>query len=171
MSKEIYIDAPPKAVYRTLTSPVNIVRWMPPHIRLGRHAYRAWRIDVNGRPMVRSRPLKLIPDRKVMFAWGCAVRRRFAIIDSLVVISLTPQGDGTRVHLIHRKLPRALIRYIRWRRKTVALVPTRTKQLRKISATCPRDIPKSWFSRAAFAAQLRSSDAPVLPPRTCPAAT
>ena len=115
MIKEIYIKAPPKAVFKMLASPVQIVRWMAPQSRSGRHAHGAWRIDFNGRVMVRSRALKLKTDRKVMFAWGwAAVRRCLAIIDSVVVISLIPQGDGTRVHLIHRKLSRSLITYIGW---------------------------------------------------------
>ena len=115
MIKEIYIKAPPKAVFKMLTSPGQIVRWMAPQSRLGRHAYGAWRIDFNGRVMVRSRALQLKPDRKVMFAWGwAAVGRRVAIIDSVVVISLIPQGDGTRLHLMQRKLSRSLLTYIGW---------------------------------------------------------
>ena len=109
MIKEMFINASPRAVFKMVTRPVQIVRWMAPQSKRSRLAFGAWKIDFNGRVIVRSRALKLKPDRKVMFAWGwVAPRQRFAVIDSVVVISLVSQGDGTRVHLIHRKLPRAL---------------------------------------------------------------
>ena len=109
--KEIFIKAPPKAVFEMLTNPVKIVRWMGSQAKLGPGAGGMWRVDLEGRAMVRGRCLKVRQDRKLTFVWGCAkIRQRIAVIDSVVVISLKSRGGGTWVQLIHRKLPRTFVK-------------------------------------------------------------
>jgi len=110
--KEIFIKAPPKAVFEILTNPLKIVRWMGPQAKLGDRSHRLWRLNLNGRATVRGRCLKLRRDRKVMFTWGCAkIGHGIAVIDSVVVIILKSQGEGTWVQLIHHKLHRTLVKY------------------------------------------------------------
>lgn len=112
--KGIYIKASPSAVFRILTNPLKIVRWMGPQKELGvRAGGGLCRLDLNGRAMIRGRCLQAKRNRKVVFAWGCMeIRRRIAVIDSMVEINLEPRGHGTWVQLIHRKLPLTLVKYM-----------------------------------------------------------
>ena len=106
--KNIFIKAPPKAVFELLTNPVKIIRWMGPQTKLGVRGGSMWRLGCDGRATVRGKCLKLQRYRKVMFTWGWTrIGQRIAVIDSVVVISLRSRGEGTWVQLIHRKLPRA----------------------------------------------------------------
>ena len=110
--KEIFIKAPPRVVFDILTNPVKIVRWMGSQTRLGPRRDGMWRLDLNGRKMVRGRCLKVRQDRILMFTWGyLKTRQRIAVIDSVVVISLRHRGNGTWVQLIHRNLPRVFVDY------------------------------------------------------------
>jgi len=104
--KEIFIKAPPKAVFELLTNPLKIIRWMGPQIKLGVIGGGIWWLGLNGRVMLLGKCLKLRRNRKLMFAWGWTrIRQGVAVIDSVVVISLKSQGGGTWVQLIHRALP------------------------------------------------------------------
>jgi len=110
--QEILIKAPPSVVFEILTNPLKIVRWMGSQTKLGPRGEGMWRINVEGRAMVRGKCLRLRRNRKLMFTWGCArTRQRIAVIDSVVVISLKPRGEGTWVRLIHHKLPRTPVQY------------------------------------------------------------
>jgi uncharacterized protein YndB with AHSA1/START domain len=111
--KEIYIHVPPNAVFEFLTNPIKFARWMGPQTKLGTGG-SIWHLDVNGHAMVRSKSLKLRRDRKIIFTWGCAkIRQRIAVIDSVVVISLKPQREGTWVQLIQCQLPPRLFKYVK----------------------------------------------------------
>ncbi len=78
----IYIKAPPKRVFEILTNPRKIVRWMGSQTKLGTRVDGTWRLELNGRTMVRGGCLKLRPDRKLMFMWGSArIRERLIVID------------------------------------------------------------------------------------------
>ena len=104
--KEIYIDAPPQVVYEFLTDPVKVLRWMGVAAELDPRPGGLYRLDPNGRDVIRGKYLEVVPNSRVVFSWGYeAVGHSVPPGSTLVEISLEACARGTQLRLIHRNLP------------------------------------------------------------------
>ena len=65
------LNAPVQEVFRHLTDPVAMVRWMGQHATLEPAPGGAFEVDINGVP-VRGRYLEVDPPRRVVVSWGLA---------------------------------------------------------------------------------------------------
>jgi uncharacterized protein YndB with AHSA1/START domain len=101
---EVDIDAPVEDVYRHLTDPAAMVRWMGQHAALEPVAGGAFEIDINGVP-VRGRYVELDPPRRVVVTWGMAGNADLPPGSTEVEFTLSPIQTGTRLRLVHRNLP------------------------------------------------------------------
>jgi uncharacterized protein YndB with AHSA1/START domain len=93
-------------VFRFLTEPELIARWMGHEVRAEARPGGIFRVDVNGADIVRGEYRDVEPGRRVVFTWGW--ERGGAPIPpggSTVEITLTPDGDGTLLRLVHGDLP------------------------------------------------------------------
>jgi uncharacterized protein YndB with AHSA1/START domain len=101
---EVDLPAPAEEVFRHLTDPAAMIRWMGQHATLRPVPGGAFEIDINGVP-VRGRYLELDPPRRVLVSWGVAGNPALPPGATQVEFTLTPTPAGTRLRLVHRGLP------------------------------------------------------------------
>ena len=101
---EVDLPAPPAEVFRYLTDPAAMIRWMGQHATLKPVPGGAFEIDINGVP-VRGQYLEIDPPRRVLVSWGVAGNPGMPPGATEVEFTLTPTPAGTRLRLIHRGLP------------------------------------------------------------------
>ncbi len=109
--KDIFIEAPPPIVFQFLTDPVKMIRWMGISAEIDPRPGGIYRLDPNGRDVIRGEYVEVIPDRRVVFTWGWENPSEgmpsVPAGSTQVEIDLEPEGQGTRVRLTHRQLPPA----------------------------------------------------------------
>jgi uncharacterized protein YndB with AHSA1/START domain len=104
--KEIYIDAPPSVVFKFLTDPKKMTRWMGLRAEIDPRPGGIYRVEPNGRDVIRGEYLEVVTDSRVVFTWGFeGGGYKVQAGSSRVEIDLTPEGKGTRLRLTHRELP------------------------------------------------------------------
>lgn len=59
--KEIYIDAPSSVVFQFLIDPVKMIRWMGIQAEIDPRPGGMYRLDPNGRDVIRGEYLEVIP--------------------------------------------------------------------------------------------------------------
>jgi uncharacterized protein YndB with AHSA1/START domain len=101
---EIELPAPIGEVFRHLTDPNAMIRWMGQHAILEPVPGGAFEVDINGVP-VRGRYLEVDPPRRVVVTWGVAGNPGLPPGTTEVEFILTPTPAGTHLRLVHRKLP------------------------------------------------------------------
>ena len=101
---EVDLPAPPEEVFRHLTDPAAMIRWMGQHATLKPVPGGAFEIDINGVP-VRGQYLEIDPPHRVLVSWGVAGNPSMPPGATEVEFTLTPTPAGTRLRLIHRGLP------------------------------------------------------------------
>jgi uncharacterized protein YndB with AHSA1/START domain len=106
--KEVFIDAPPSVVFQFLTDPAKMIRWMGIKAEIDPQPGGMYRLDPNGRDVIRGEYLEVIPDSRVVFTWGWEEPGHGVPVGSTSVeIDLQAEGQGTRLRLTHRQLPPA----------------------------------------------------------------
>jgi uncharacterized protein YndB with AHSA1/START domain len=100
----IHIQAPPERVYEYFTRPQAMVTWMGEYALLEAEPGGRFCLDIKGAP-VRGHYLHLDPPHRLLISWGYAGSDHLPPGASTVEVTLTAEGDGTRVHLEHRDLP------------------------------------------------------------------
>jgi len=103
-STEVDLPAPAEEVFRHLTDPAAMIRWMGQHATLEPAVGGAFEVDINGVP-VRGHYLEVDPPRRVVVSWGVAGSADLPPGATQVEFTLTPTVDGTRLRLVHRSLP------------------------------------------------------------------
>ncbi len=107
ISQEIRIAAHPETVFAFLTDPEKLLRWKGRHVEIDARPGGIYRVDINGRHIVRGEYVELVPNRRVVFTWGWEDEGNpVPPGSSTVEITLRPDGNGTIVHLVHRGLPK-----------------------------------------------------------------
>ena len=104
--KEIYIEAPPSVVFKFLTDPLKMLRWMGIRAEIDPRPGGIYRLDPNGRDIIRSEYVEIVADSRVVFTWGFE-GGGYSVAEgsSRVEIDLKPEGKGTRLRLTHCELP------------------------------------------------------------------
>jgi len=64
-----------------------------------------YRVDVSGRDIAVGEYVEVDPPRRVVFTWGWEGNEHVPPGSSTVEVTLTADGDGTIVRLVHRGLP------------------------------------------------------------------
>lgn len=103
-SIEVDLPASVEEVFRHLTEPAAMIRWMGQHASLQPVPGGAFEVDINGVP-VRGRYLEVDPPRRVLVSWGVAGNADMQPGSTEVEFTLTPGATGTRLRLVHRSLP------------------------------------------------------------------
>jgi uncharacterized protein YndB with AHSA1/START domain len=106
VEREIRIAASPETVFQFFIDPDRQIQWMGRSADLDPRAGGTYRVDLNGRDIARGEYIELDPPNRVVFTWGWESQgspvRPGA---STVEITLSADGDGTIVRLVHRDLP------------------------------------------------------------------
>lgn len=105
VERELYIEAAPAIVYSYFTEPAKIVQWMAHDARLDvRPGGTLW-LDYNGFDRARGEFIELVPHSRIVFSWGWeTLGEQTPPGSSRVEVTLTPEGAGTRLRLVHSGL-------------------------------------------------------------------
>ncbi len=104
--REVVMDASPASIFPFLTDPTQHVRWMGTEAELDPRAGGVYRVLAQGVHPGVGEFVEVVPDRKVVFSFGWDEPNHPIPAGSTEVeITLTPDGDKTRVRLVHRGLP------------------------------------------------------------------
>jgi uncharacterized protein YndB with AHSA1/START domain len=104
--KEIYINAPPSLVFEFLTDTAKMLRWMGVSAEIDPRPGGLYRLDPNGRDIIRGEYVEVVPNSRIVFTWGWEEAGHSVPPGSTrVEIDLIPEGKGTRLRLTHRELP------------------------------------------------------------------
>jgi uncharacterized protein YndB with AHSA1/START domain len=104
--KIIHIDAPPELVFKFLTEPDRLVRWLGLRAELDPRPGGRFRIDPNTRDIICGTYVEVVPSRRVVFTWGWEeLGHQVPAGSTTVEIDLERDETGTRLRLTHRHLP------------------------------------------------------------------
>ena len=102
----ITIAARPETVFRLLTDPREYVRWKGQLAQLEPRPGGDFRVDFpDDKGSVIGEFVEIVPGRRVVFTWGWQDNAIVPPGSSTVEIDLEPDGQGTRLRLVHRGLP------------------------------------------------------------------
>jgi len=106
LTREIVMDASPTTIFPFLTDPARHVLWMGTEAELDARVGGQYRVQVQGRHPAVGEFVEVVPDRKVVFTFGWdEPDHPIPAGSTKVEITLTPDGNKTRVRLVHHGLP------------------------------------------------------------------
>ena len=100
IEREVRIAAPPEVVFQFFIDPVKMVQWKGMDAMLNPRPGGIYRVNVTGHDIARGEYLEVTPYSRVVFTWGWE-EGPIGPGSSTVEVTLTPDGDGTLVHLRH----------------------------------------------------------------------
>jgi uncharacterized protein YndB with AHSA1/START domain len=99
---EIWIAAPPEAVFPFLIDPGRLMRWIGVAVAAEPRPGGLFRVDINGSDVARGAYVEIIPDRRVVFTWGWeGGSHGIQPGATTVIVDLLPENGGTRLWLRH----------------------------------------------------------------------
>ena len=106
LERTVRIAARPETVFRFWTDPALIVRWMGRTATLDPVVGGLFRIDYNGRDVVRGEFVEVESPRRLVVTWGWeAEGDAVPPGGSRVEVEFEPDGDGTVLTIRHSNLP------------------------------------------------------------------
>ena len=104
--REIMIEVTPETIWPFLTEPDRLVGWHGTVAEIDPRPGGIYRVLVAGQFQSAGEYVEVEPMRKVVFTFGWEqVGHPIPPGSTTVEISLQPEGDKTRVRLVHRGLP------------------------------------------------------------------
>lgn len=104
--REVTIAAPPEQVFEYFIDPDKMVRWKGISAELEPKSGGTYRVDMNGRDVIRGEYLEIVRPSRVVFSFGWEGEGNpLPPGSSQVEIDLIAKGAGTLVRLTHRDLP------------------------------------------------------------------
>jgi uncharacterized protein YndB with AHSA1/START domain len=104
--REIVIDATPETIWPFLVEPERHVEWLGNDVEIDPRPGGVYRVLVGGRHQSAGEYLEVVPQEKVVFTFGWEEKDHPIPPGSTTIeISLHPEGEKTRVRLVHRGLP------------------------------------------------------------------
>jgi uncharacterized protein YndB with AHSA1/START domain len=105
VERELWIDAPPEVVFEFFTDARKLLQWIGKSVELDARRGGVFRLDINGRDVVRGEFVEVLPPQRVVFTWGWEdPGDRVPPGSTTVEVTLEPDGAGTRLRLRHRGL-------------------------------------------------------------------
>jgi uncharacterized protein YndB with AHSA1/START domain len=106
VEREVVIGARAETIFSFFTDPEKMMRWMGIEVELEPVPGGSYRVNVNGRDIARGEYREIDPPHRVVMTWGWeAEGNPVPPGSSTVEVTLTPEGEGTRVRLRHLDLP------------------------------------------------------------------
>jgi uncharacterized protein YndB with AHSA1/START domain len=104
--REIMIDAAPETIWPYLTDPDKLVEWHGTEAEIDPRPGGVYRVLVGGQFQSSGEYVEVVPQEKVVFTFGWDQEGHpIAAGSTTIEITLHPEGDKTRVRLVHRGLP------------------------------------------------------------------
>jgi uncharacterized protein YndB with AHSA1/START domain len=106
LTREVVMDASPPTIFPFLTDPAKQVLWMGTTADLDPRPGGTYRVLVQGKHPGVGEFVEVVPDRKVVFTFGWdEPDHPIPAGTTQVEITLIPEGEKTRVRLVHSGLP------------------------------------------------------------------
>jgi uncharacterized protein YndB with AHSA1/START domain len=106
LTREVVMGASPTTIFPFLTDPAQHLLWMGTEAELDPRVGGDYRVLVQGKHPAVGEFVEVVPDRKVVFTFGWDEPDHPIPAGSTEVeITLVPDGDKTKVRLVHRGLP------------------------------------------------------------------
>jgi len=104
--REIVIDASPATIYEYLTIPEKHVEWNGTSVELDPRPGGVYRVLTGGVHQAAGEYVEVVPNEKVVFTFGWdQPDHPIPPGSTQVEIRLIPEGEKTRVRLVHSGLP------------------------------------------------------------------
>jgi uncharacterized protein YndB with AHSA1/START domain len=110
VESEIRIVGTPEAVFAYLVDQDKMVRWMGWHAESDPRPSGIYAVDINAQARARGRYVEIVPHTRIVFTFGWEGDDSVPPGSSTLEVTLTPDGDGTHVRLVHRGLLTAAMR-------------------------------------------------------------
>jgi len=110
--REVRIAAAPTVVFSYFVDPAKLTTWKAASAELDARPGGRFRMDVTGRgDIAHGEYLDLDPPRRIRFTWRWEEARPApsAAPPSVVEVTLTPDGNGTLLRLVHRGIPAEIL--------------------------------------------------------------
>jgi len=105
LRNELRIAAPPEIVFPYFTDPARMTDWMGVAALLDPRPGGTFRVEPNGRDVVVGEYVEVEPPHRVVFTWGFDGAGPITAPGSTrVEVTLEPDGEGTRLTLLHHGL-------------------------------------------------------------------
>ena len=106
----IRVEAPPEVVFEYFVDPDKMRHWSGVGHELDARPGGVYHVDMGGDHVVRGEFVEVSPPHRVCFTWGWEGEGQVVAPGaSTVEVTLSPDGDGTVVRLVHRGLPAAVV--------------------------------------------------------------
>lgn len=106
--RELRIDAQAETVFAAFTDPARMQQWMGRSAELDPRPGGLFRVDVNGNDIARGEYVEVVPHTRIVFTWGWeSPGHPLPPGASRVEITLTPDGEGTLLRMVHSGFPNA----------------------------------------------------------------
>ena len=107
LERTMSIAASPETVWEFFVDPEKLTRWKGMKADLDPTPGGIYRCDVIPGHTARGEFVELDPPHRLVFTWGWENESAVPPGTSTIEVELTPEGDGTRLHFVHRDLPGA----------------------------------------------------------------
>lgn len=106
VERKVRIAAPRETVFQFLVDPERFVQWMGRKAELEARPGGRLRLDLNGFDIARGSFIEVSPPSRLVFSFGWeSLAETIKPGESRVEITLTADGDGTLLRLVHSDLP------------------------------------------------------------------
>jgi uncharacterized protein YndB with AHSA1/START domain len=107
---ETRIAATPETVFSFFIDPNKMVRWMGSRAEADPRPGGTYALDINAQARARGEFVEVVPYSRVVFTFGWDGDQAVPPGSSTVEVTLSPDGEGTHVRLVHRGITTAEMR-------------------------------------------------------------
>jgi uncharacterized protein YndB with AHSA1/START domain len=107
VERTISIAASPETVWEFFVDPEKLTRWKGMQAELDPTPGGIYRCEVIPGHTARGEFVELDRPHRLVFTWGWENESAVPPGTSTIEVELTPEGDGTSLHFVHRDLPDA----------------------------------------------------------------
>ena len=103
---EIVIDARPETVFPFLTDPSKYREWLGPVVELDPRPGGVYRVQIGENHLAAGEFVEVVANERVSYTFGWDIADHpIPAGSTTVTINMIPEGDKTRVQLVHTGLP------------------------------------------------------------------